>query len=194
MVTQETRDWTEIRAAAVRAVIATATDFGHGDLIAGHAAQFADAVLAVCDEEAVSRLADQLVDESRLQSIRAEDGAAVLSAVPARGVIAQWVLASRGLLDDSGAENYAVIDMTFPDRPRGERYQFVLQRVGKLTPHEARQRAERERDEALADAGRLRERLAVAAAEYGILHSGGGYLTPATLASPRQDSNLRSLD
>jgi hypothetical protein len=47
----------------------------------------------------------------------------------------EWVMASRSLLDDSGAENYCVIDMEFPDRPRGgERYQFVLQRGRETHP------------------------------------------------------------
>src|SRR5215207_306672 len=37
-----------------------------------------------------------------------------------------------------------------------ERYAFTLQRVGALTPHEARMRAEKERDEALAEVEQLR--------------------------------------
>jgi hypothetical protein len=66
-----------------------------------------------------------------------------------RALVAQWVLASRGLL--GSAENYVEIAMEFPDRARGERYAFTVQRVGKLTPHQARQQAEAERDRARAE-------------------------------------------
>jgi hypothetical protein len=40
-----------------------------------------------------------------------------------------------------------------------ERYVFILQRVGpgKLTPHEARKKAEAERDEAMAELAKLKE-------------------------------------
>jgi hypothetical protein len=52
--------------------------------------------------------------------------------------------------------------MTFgipEDRP--QRYSFVVQKAGKLTPHEARKRAEVERDEAYAEVERLRAQLEV---------------------------------
>lgn len=138
---QETREWEQVRADAVKALTAAADFSGEGDgMVLGSAVVLADAVLAVVDEEAANRMAQQMIDASRLRSLRAEDGAAVLEAEPAREIVAAWVMASRGLLE--GAENYAEISLEFGDRARGERYAFTLQRVGKLTPHEARKAAE----------------------------------------------------
>lgn len=143
----ETRDWAEVRKAAVHAVLQAASDYGHDGLVAGDAEKLADAVLAVCDEEAINRMADEFVAESRLISLGAEDGKATLKAAPAREIVAHWVMASRGLLAD--AKNYVEIEMEFPDRPNSTRYAFVLQRVGKFTPHQMRKQAEQLVEEAL---------------------------------------------
>lgn len=140
----EKRDWAAVRAAAIDAVrVATAG----ANWPASDAEEVADAVLAVCDEEAVNRMADEFVAESRLISLGAEDGRATLKAAPAREIVAHWVMASRGLLAD--AKNYVEIEMEFPDRPNGTRYAFVLQRVGKYTPHQMRKQAEDLLEEAL---------------------------------------------
>lgn len=90
----ETRDWAEVRKAAVHAVLQAASDYGHDGLVAGDAEKLADAVLAVCDEEAINRMADEFVAESRLISLGAEDGKATLKAAPAREIVAHWVMAS----------------------------------------------------------------------------------------------------
>lgn len=67
---------------------------------------------------------------------------------------------------NSGAENY--ITMSFRlgvgrDSYARDLYSVTLQREGKLTPHEARVRAEKERDAALAEVAKLRAKLAAKA-------------------------------
>lgn len=139
----ETREWEAVRAAAIKAVRAAITaPWPDSDV-----EEVADAVLAVCDEEAINRMADEFVAESRLISLGAEDGRATLKAAPAREIVAHWVMASRGLLAD--AKNYVEIEMDFPDRPNRTRYAFTLQRVGRRTPHQMRKEAEHLVEEAL---------------------------------------------
>jgi hypothetical protein len=142
----EPRDWDAVRAAAIDALAEAAeAEFSGAPILPSTAARLTDAILAVLNEEALNRLGAEYVDASRLRALRAEDGHAVLDMVAARDAAAGWVLAARALLD--GAENYSETSMEFVDRPRGERYAFTVQRVGKLTPHEARRKAESERDE-----------------------------------------------
>lgn len=141
-MSDEPRDWAAVRAAAIVAVRKATAGANWPD---NDVEEVADAVLAVLDQEALNRLSAEYVEASRLRSLRAEDGHAVLDMVAAREAAAGWVLAARALLD--GAENYSETSMEFVDRPRGERYAFTVQRVGKLTPHEARRAAEAERDE-----------------------------------------------
>ena len=74
MTDGENRDWDAVRAAAILALIEAATDFGHDDIIAGHAEQLADAVLTVCDEEAVNRMAAQFADETRIRAMDFRNG------------------------------------------------------------------------------------------------------------------------
>ncbi|MFG2076903.1 hypothetical protein [Nonomuraea maritima] len=56
------------------------------------------------------------------------------------GALVGW---ARGLGD---APNYVEQSFTFTDRQEGDRFAVTVQRVGKLTPHEARTAAEAERD------------------------------------------------
>jgi hypothetical protein len=112
-----------------------------------------DRILGIFDEEALNRLGRQYAEDSRLRSLGARDGQMALDLIPAQEAIVGWVLAARGMLDGHGAENYTETSMEFPDRACGERYVFILQRAGRLTPHEAQQQAE-------AEAGRLRAEVA----------------------------------
>ncbi len=155
MTDRETRDWADVRKAAILAIIETATDFGHDDIIAGHAEQFADAVLAICDEEAVNRMAAQFVDETRIKAMDFRNGIS-MDLEPAKTLVANWVAAAKTWLDDAGAVNYTETEVKLAGEV--ERYAFILQRVGpgKLTPHEARRRAEAERDQALAELAQLK--------------------------------------
>lgn len=149
----EPRTWEQVRDAATNAVVGAAVS-ADGWEVLGYAAAFADAVLAVCDEEAVTRMAAQLVDEVRFRSMEIRAGHLDITGIQAREIAATWVGASRALLKD--AENYAEIRMQFPDHEQEQVYAFTVQKVGKRTPHELRRQAEAERDEALAEVARLR--------------------------------------
>lgn len=78
------------------------------------------------------------------------------------GWVLRFIVENMGeALTNSGAENY--LTMTFRvggGRAGRDVYSVTLQRDGKLTPHEARVRAEKERDAALAEVERLRALLA----------------------------------
>ncbi|EFC80088.1 hypothetical protein [Parafrankia sp. EUN1f] len=98
-----------------------------------------------------------------------------LSLQPAREVVALWAAAARGMLGD--APNYAETPISMPadvDEGRadgrgiemtvsraGEMDEFIfrLQRAGRLTPHQAREAAERRADAAEDARGRLRARI-----------------------------------
>jgi hypothetical protein len=76
-------------------------------------------------------------------------GSRVILAVDELGeqlIAAAMTGAARALLDN--APNCSETSMEFFDRGRGERYAFMVQRVGKLTPHEARKLAEARADAA----------------------------------------------
>jgi hypothetical protein len=124
------REWVELRGRAVTAALAVT---GDGAL----AAECADAVLAVCDDQARERMADQLMEATRIRSMDFRAGAA-MDVIAARETAALWVGAARGLLGD--AENYTEMEVGLA----GDRARFVfrLERCGHLTPHQARQRAE----------------------------------------------------
>lgn len=113
-----------------------------------------DAALAVLDDAATERYVRQQLAETGIRSMDFRNGM-TMELQPARDLVAAWVAAARTMLGD--AENYSETRVDLPKvemevKLAGEleRYVFVCQRVGKLTPHEARQRAEAERD-ALAD-------------------------------------------
>jgi hypothetical protein len=117
----------------------------------------ARAELARLHEEA----ADALVQQTTLKGMTVEEGAAVLQLGPPRELVIAWVDAARKMLGD--APNYSETRIDFPAasmevKAAGEveRYVFTVQRAGRLTPHEARQRAESERDQATAELVRVR--------------------------------------
>jgi hypothetical protein len=152
----EARSWDEIRAAAIAAVLAT------GRISLARATVIADAVLAVCDEEAVNRMAGTFVDETRIRAMDFRNGAS-MDLVPSQTLVAHWVAAAKTWLGD--APNYTETALEFGGKVSTEvklagefeRYVFILQRVGpgKLTPHQARKKAEAERDKALAELAAL---------------------------------------
>lgn len=151
----ETRDWEAVRAAAIEAVV-TATAGAHWPR--SDAEELADAVLAVCDEEAINRMAQEFVNETRIRAMDFRNGA-TMDLVPSRALVANWVAAAKTWLDDIGARNYTETACEFgpsvsmESRLAGEleRYAFILQRVGpgKLTPHEARKKADERADAAV---------------------------------------------
>jgi hypothetical protein len=143
------RDWETLRADAIQAVRDVT---GDGEL----AEQVTDIVLAIFDQEALSRLGAHLVQETRLKSMDFRNGA-VMDIIPAREAVAGWVGAARAMLGDAPNYTETVMEFSIPEDP--QRYAFTVQKVGKLTPHQARLRAETERDRALADLGQAREDL-----------------------------------
>jgi hypothetical protein len=139
-VPDDPRDWEQIRAAALDAVNEVLDDTPLAERVT-------DAILAVFDEEAVNRLAAEFIAETKLKSMDFRNGGS-MELEPARDAAALWVGAARGLLDTVNAENYTEIEMTFGIGEDPRRYAFTCQRVGKLTPHQARRQAEAERDAA----------------------------------------------
>jgi hypothetical protein len=75
---------------------------------------------------------------------------------PAREMVAQWVGAARAMLGDAPNYSETPIEMEVKVAESPERFAFVLQRVGKLTPHQARQQAEQRAEQAEAAIERVR--------------------------------------
>lgn len=124
-----------------------------------------EAALAVFDDAAIERMAQYYVDDTHVRSMEFRNGAE-LELVPAQDMVAVWVATARTMLGD--APNYSETRVDFPAEKvemelklAGEvdRYVFTVQRAGKLTPHEARVKAEQERDETRAEIGRMRDLL-----------------------------------
>lgn len=120
-------------------------------------------VEAVLDRAAAQQWIEKQLSETGLKNMDFRNGV-TMELEPAREMVAAWCGAARAMLGD--APNYSETPIEFPDgdaEPGGkiemgvkvaespERYVFILQRVGPhtLTPHEARQKADRERDDAL---------------------------------------------
>ncbi|MFD3802620.1 hypothetical protein ACFWTC_03105 [Streptomyces sp. NPDC058619] len=93
------------------------------------------------DEEARERWIKRQLDETGLKAMDFRNGM-TMDIEPARELVAHWVGAARAMLGD--AENYSetpiAMEVKVAEDP--ERFAFTLQRVGKLTPHQARQQAE----------------------------------------------------
>jgi hypothetical protein len=82
--------------------------------------------------------AEALADQTLMKGLTVEKGKLELNLIPPREIVAVWVHAAREMIGD--AENYVEMEVKLAGEV--ERFAFVLQRVGKLTPHEARQAAE----------------------------------------------------
>ena len=115
----------------------------------------ADTVMAVVEDEAIERMAETFVAESRLKSMDFRNGV-TMDMEPARELAANFVAAARTML--GGAENYSEtpIEMEVGLAGEMERYAFIVQRVGKLTPHQARRLADERADQAEAILARVR--------------------------------------
>lgn len=104
------------------------------------------------DNERLAQHAGEAVArQTTLRGMTVEEGAVVLELGLPRELVIAFVHAAREMLGD--AENYCETRIDFPSvsmevKAAGEweRYALVVQRAGKLTPHEARRRAEAERD------------------------------------------------
>jgi hypothetical protein len=101
------------------------------------------------DEEARERWIAKTLAETGIKAMEFRGGMS-MELEPAREMVAHWVGAARGMLGDAPNYSETPIEMHVKVAESPETFAFTLQRVGKLTPHQARQRAERERDEARA--------------------------------------------
>lgn len=104
-----------------------------------------NAVTAVLQEAAAQQWIDKQLAETGLKAMDFRNGM-TMELEPAREMVALWVGAARAMLGD--APNYTEtpiekpVEMEVKVAESPERFAFTLQRVGKLTPHEARQKAE----------------------------------------------------
>lgn len=109
-----------------------------------------DALLAELDgrdEEARERWIQKQLDETGLKAMDFRNGMA-MEIQPARELVAHWVGAARAMLGDAPNYTETPIEMEVKVGESPERFAFVLQRVGKLTPHQARQQAEERAEQA----------------------------------------------
>jgi hypothetical protein len=89
-------------------------------------------------ERRITADAEALADQTLMRGLTVERGKLELNLIPPREIVAVWVHAAREMIGD--AENYVEMEVKLAGEV--ERFAFVLQRVGKLSPHEARQQAE----------------------------------------------------
>lgn len=103
---------------------------------------------AVLAEAAAQRWLDKQLTETGIRAMDFRNGAS-MELEPAREMVAHWVGAARGMLGDAPNYSETPVEMVVKVGEDPERFAFTLQRVGKLTPHQARQQAEKARDEVL---------------------------------------------
>lgn len=118
------------------------------------------------DAEARERWIQKQLEETGLRAVDFRNGMH-MDIEPAREMCAHWVGAARAMLGDAPNYSETPVEMEVKVGESPERFAFILQRVafGALTPHEARQKAERERDEARAALERVRKVVAERRAE-----------------------------
>jgi hypothetical protein len=118
------------------------------------------------DDAARERWIEKQLAETGLKSMDFRNGMN-MEIKPARELVAHWVAAARTMLGDAPNYSETPIEMEVKVAESPERFAFVLQRVAPdaLTPHQARQMAEGERDRARGTAVTL-ENLLAAVADY----------------------------
>lgn len=125
--------------------------------------------LAELEELGVERHAEMLVERVRLRSLEFRNGGLTMDLAEAREHAAIYVACARTML--GGAENYSETPVEFHVKvaEQPELYILTVQRTEphKLTPHQARRRAEEERDRALARAVELEARIVELEADRG---------------------------
>ncbi|MBQ1122612.1 hypothetical protein [Streptomyces sp. B15] len=108
------------------------------------------------DEEARERWVQKQLAETGLRAADFRNGM-TMEIEPARDLVAHWVGAARAMLGNAPNYTETPIEMEVKVAEDPERFAFILQRVGygALTPHQARQRAEEERDGAYRERAQL---------------------------------------
>lgn len=118
-------------------------------------------------DQAVERFTEDLWQKARLRSMEIRGGNWEMDITEAGELAALYVGMARALLGD--AENYTETPFGFPKAKvehtvkvaeQFEWFVLTVQRKGKITPHEARRRAETERDELASQVERLSQTIA----------------------------------
>lgn len=106
-----------------------------------------EAVDVLLVEAAAKRWIDEQIEETGIRAMDFRNGAS-MDLEPARELAAMWVGAARGLLQDAPNYSETKVSMDVKVAESPEMYTVVIQRhgPGRLTPHEARMRAEEQRD------------------------------------------------
>ncbi|WP_330173028.1 hypothetical protein OG875_05115 [Streptomyces sp. NBC_01498] len=99
----------------------------------------------VLEEAAAQQWVEKQIAETGLKSMDFRNGMS-MDLEPARDMVAQWVGAARAMLGDAPNYTETPVEMVVKVGESPERYAFTLQRVGKITPHQARQKAEADLD------------------------------------------------
>lgn len=107
------------------------------------------------DAEARERWIQKQLDETGIRAMDFRNGAS-MELEPARELVAHWVGAARAMLGDAPNYSETPIEMEVKVGGDSERFAFILQRVGKLTPHQVRQQAEARAEAAEAAIARVR--------------------------------------
>ena len=98
-------------------------------------------------EEARERWIARELEKTGLRSMDFRTGMS-MEIEPAREMVAAWVGAARAMLGYAPNYSETPVEMEVGVGEDPQRYAFVLQRVGRLTPHEARQQAEADQAQA----------------------------------------------
>lgn len=100
-----------------------------------------NAVRAILDQATAQQWIQKQLDETGLKAMDFRNGMA-MEIEPAREMVAHWVGAARAMLGDAPNYSENPIEMEVKVGESPERFVFILQRAGKLTPHQARLKAE----------------------------------------------------
>lgn len=99
------------------------------------------AVQAVLEHAAAQKWIEKQLAETGMKAMDFRNGM-TMEVEPAREMVAHWVGAARAMLGDAPNYSETPIEMEVKVGESPERFAFILQRVGHLTPHQARQQAE----------------------------------------------------
>lgn len=109
---------------------------------------FRPMIEAVLAEASAQAWVEKQLAETGLKSMDFRNGM-TMEIEPARDMVAQWVGAARAMLGDAPNYSETPIEMVVKVGESPETFAFTLQRVGKVTPHQARQKAEQQLAEVL---------------------------------------------
>jgi hypothetical protein len=103
---------------------------------------FTEAMLDVFESKTAEQYGVDIAGQTRLRELAYRDGTLHMELDAAHEIMIALVAAARTILGD--AQNY--VEMELKSAESLDRFVLTIQRAGKLTPHEARLKAEAERD------------------------------------------------